>query len=194
VSLFLPHIYGQEKVQKEWKSLLKNNRFPHTLILYGDDGLGKTTAAFDLAGILTGESEKISGEFDELHISSAREEMTLPMAGNRLWYLRPGKMELKVEQFRTFLESMASFDEKAHVCIIDECQFMRAAAANIMLKTLEEPQSNVYYILISTDELHSSDSDFQKREICLYPAWKGRISCTSPKGKQQIPGAGEYDS
>ena len=43
-------------------------------------------------------------------------------------------------------------------------------------------------------ELHSSDSDFQKREICLYPAWKGRISCTSPKGKQQIPGAGEYDS
>ena len=151
MSLFLPHIYGQEKVQKEWKSLLKNNRFPHTLILYGDDGLGKTTAAFDLAGILTGESEKISGEFDELHISSAREEMTLPMAGNRLWYLRPGKMELKVEQFRTFLESMASFDEKAHVCIIDECQFMRAAAANIMLKTLEEPQSNVYYILISTD-------------------------------------------
>ena len=192
MSLFLPHIYGQEKVQKEWKSLLKNNRFPHTLILYGDDGLGKTTAAFDLAGILTGESEKISGEFDELHISSAREEMTLPMTGNRLWYLRPGKMELKVEQFRTFLESMASFDEKAHVCIIDECQFMRAAAANIMLKTLEEPQSNVYYILIS--ELHSSDSDFQKREICLYPAWKGRISCTSPKGKQQIPGAGEYDS
>ena len=72
MSLFLPHIYGQEKVQKEWKSLLKNNRFPHTLILYGDDGLGKTTAAFDLAGILTGESEKISGEFDELHISSAR--------------------------------------------------------------------------------------------------------------------------
>lgn len=60
-------------------------------------------------------------------------------------------MELKVEQFRTFLESMASFDEKAHVCIIDECQFMRAAAANIMLKTFEEPQSNVYYILISTD-------------------------------------------
>ena len=54
MSLFLPHIYGQEKVQKEWKSLLKNNRFPHTLILYGDDGLGKTTAAFDLAGILTG--------------------------------------------------------------------------------------------------------------------------------------------
>ena len=151
MSLFLPHIYGQEKVQKEWKSLLKNNRFPHTLILYGDDGLGKTTAAFDLAGILTGESEKISGEFDELHISSAREEMTLPMAGNRLWYLRPGKMELKVEQFRTFLESMESFDEKAHVCIIDECQFMRAAAANIMLKTFEEPQSNVYYILISTD-------------------------------------------
>lgn len=143
MSLFLPHIYGQEKVQKEWKSLLKNNRFPHTLILYGDDGLGKTTAAFDLAGILTGESEKISGEFDELHISSAREEMTLPMAGNRLWYLRPGKMELKVEQFRTFLESMASFDEKAHVCIIDECQFMRAAAANIMLKTLEEPQSHL---------------------------------------------------
>lgn len=166
--------------------LLKNNRFPHTLILYGDDGLGKTTAAFDLAGILTGESEKISGEFDELHISSAREEMTLPMAGNRLWYLRPGKMELKVEQFRTFLESMASFDEKAHVCIIDECQFMRAAAANIMLKTFEEPQSNVYYILISTDLNSILPTVISRSEKFAFTPLEGKNILYFSKGKAAI--------
>ena len=51
---FLPHVYGQEKVKKEWKRLLEERRLPHTMILYGDEGLGKTTAAFDLAGVLTG--------------------------------------------------------------------------------------------------------------------------------------------
>ena len=56
---FLPHVYGQEKVKKEWKRLLEERRLPHTMILYGDEGLGKTTAAFDLAGALTGKSGKL---------------------------------------------------------------------------------------------------------------------------------------
>ena len=56
---FLPHVYGQEKVKKEWKRLLEERRLPHTMILYGDEGLGKTTAAFDLAGVLTGKSGKL---------------------------------------------------------------------------------------------------------------------------------------
>lgn len=43
---FLPHVYGQEKVKKEWKRLLEERRLPHTMILYGDGGSRKDDSCF----------------------------------------------------------------------------------------------------------------------------------------------------
>lgn len=151
MSDFLPHVYGQEKVKKEWKRLLAENRLPHTLILYGDEGLGKTTAALDLAGHLTGQLDKVWEAFSSWDAASQKKDPALVMANDQVWYLRPMGMELKMEQFRLFLEAMASFDEKPHVCIIDEAQTMMDPVANSLLKTLEEPEGNIHFILITHD-------------------------------------------
>lgn len=151
---FLPHVYGQEKVKKEWKRLLAENRLPHTLILYGDEGVGKTTAALDLAGHLTGKLSKIWDAFSAWGEGAQKKEPALVMADDRVWYLRPMGMELKMEQFRLFLEAMTSFDDTLHVCIIDEAQTMMDPVANSLLKTLEEPEGNVHFILI-THDLHA---------------------------------------
>ncbi len=150
MSDFLPHVYGQEKVKKEWKRLIDENRLPHTLILYGDEGLGKTTAALDLAGELTGKMEKIWSLFPAWE-ENGKKELVLTMADDQVWYLRPMGMELKIEQFRLFLDAMASFDDKPHVCIIDEAQTMMDPVANSLLKTLEEPEGNIHFILITHD-------------------------------------------
>lgn len=40
-----PHVNGQKKVKREWTGMIRENQVPHTMILYGDEGLGKTTAA-----------------------------------------------------------------------------------------------------------------------------------------------------
>ena len=121
---FLPHVYGQEKVKKEWKRLLEERRLPHTMVLYGDEGLGKTTAAFDLAGVLTGKSGKLWEEIRLWQRESSGKEPVVTFADHQVWYLRPMGMELKIEQFRLFLDAMATFDETVHVCIIDEAQTM----------------------------------------------------------------------
>ncbi len=151
---FLPHVYGQEKVKREWKRLIEENRLPHTLILYGDEGLGKTTAAFDLAGVLTGKAEKIWETVSSWDEAALKKEPVLTLADSQVWYLRPMGLELKIEQFRIFLDAMASFDEKPHVCIIDEAQTMMDPVANSLLKTLEEPEGNIHFILI-THDLHA---------------------------------------
>lgn len=151
---FLPHVYGQEKVKKEWKRLLEEHRLPHTLILYGDEGLGKTTAALDLAGHLTGKMEKVWDSYSTWIDGGQKKDPVLVMGDDEVWYLRPMGMELKIEQFRIFLDAMASFDEKPHVCIIDEAQTMMDPVANSLLKTLEEPTGNIHFILI-THDLHA---------------------------------------
>lgn len=154
MSDFLPHVVGQEKVKREWRRLLAENRLPHTLILYGDEGLGKTTAALDLAGCLTRKTKAIWEAFSSWSEGARKKEPALVMADDRVWYLRPMGMELKMEQFRLFLEAMASFDETTHVCIIDEAQTMMDPVANSLLKTLEEPEGNIHFILI-THDLHA---------------------------------------
>ena len=147
---FLTHVYGQEKLKRELKLLMENHRLPHTMIFYGDDGLGKTTAAFDFADFLTGASEKIWVEIKKIK-SSKNEKLLENLKGDRVWYIRPMGMELKIDQFRAFMEEMASFDEKLRVCIIDDAQKMNQYAANSFLKTLEEPVENLYFILVTSD-------------------------------------------
>lgn len=148
---FFPHVYGQGKVKKELKRLYEENRIPHTLIFYGDEGLGKTTSALDLAGVLTGKGEKLWSSLLSLTEEEKKKLPVITLADEQVWYLRPLGMELKIEQFRTFLEAMPSFDEKPHVCIIDEAQTMMDPVANALLKTLEEPEGNIHFILITHD-------------------------------------------
>ena len=146
-----PHLYGQEAVKKELLHLYKENRVPHTLLFYGDEGLGKTTAAFDFAGALTGKGEKLFSDLSLVTEEEKKKALVLTFADEQVWYLHPVGRELKIEQFRIFLSAMASFDEKVHVCIIDEAQTMMAPVANSLLKTLEEPEGNVHFILITHD-------------------------------------------
>ena len=150
MSQFLTHVYGQEKLKRELKLLMENHRVPHTMIFYGDNGLGKTTAAFDFADFLTESSEKIWVEIEKIK-SSKSEKLLENLKRDRVWYIRPMGMELKIDQFRAFMEEMASFDEKVRVCIIDDAQKMNQYAANSFLKTLEEPVENLYFILVTSD-------------------------------------------
>lgn len=151
MSDFLPHVYGQEKVKKELYRLYMEDRLPHTLIFYGDEGLGKSTAALDLAASLAGSSENLPAAVEAVPEEDWKKMPVLTMAGERVWYLYPQGMELRIEQFRVFLSAMASFDEKPHVCIIDEAQTMMDPVANSLLKTLEEPEGNIHFILVTHD-------------------------------------------
>lgn len=147
---WFPHVCGQDRLKEELGRLCSEDRIPHTLIFYGDEGLGKTTAALDFAGALTGRDV-----YQEAQAWASdpqlEKEPVLTAADDRVWYLRPVGTELRIDQFRAFLDALSSFDGTAHLCIIDEAQTMMPAAANVMLKTLEEPPQQVYFILITHD-------------------------------------------
>ncbi|CUQ25565.1 DNA polymerase III [Bacteroides xylanisolvens] len=104
--------------------------------------------------MLTGKSGKLWEEIRLWQRESSGKEPVVTFADHQVWYLRPMGMELKIEQFRLFLDAMATFDETVHVCIIDEAQTMMDPVANSLLKTLEEPEGNVHFILI-THDLHA---------------------------------------
>lgn len=145
-----PHLYGHQDLKDMWMRLYEDNRMPHTMLFYGDEGVGKTTAALSLAGLLTNQDSKLWQELNEITLEEVSGG-TISLADDLVWYLRPEKSELKIDQFREVLNQMITFDDRTHVCIIDEAQTMRETISNALLKTLEEPRSNLYFILVTHD-------------------------------------------
>ena len=59
---------------------------------------------------------------------------------------------IKVERIREICHQMeiAPLEDRAKICIVDECHRMSTAAANAFLKTLEEPLPNRYFWLLTS--------------------------------------------
>jgi len=69
-----------------------------------------------------------------------------------LLFREEDETDLKVENVRDIIYQMevAPLEGKAKVCIIEEAHRMNAACSNALLKTLEEPKENRFFILLSS--------------------------------------------
>lgn len=146
-----PHVFGQERVKQAWAKAIENHRMASTSIFYGEEGLGKTTAALDLAAALTHISpDKVWNENNApAWLDDDEKKSLLYMLDAHVFYMKPLTDVLQIDQFRKLGDYIQHFDDSPHVCIIDEAQTMGAPIANAWLKTLEEPKENLFFILIS---------------------------------------------
>lgn len=145
-----PHVFGQERVKQAWAKAIENHRMASTSIFYGEEGLGKTTAALDLAAALTHISpDKVWNENNAPAWLDDEEKSPLYMLDAHVFYMKPLTDVLQIGQFVELGDYIQHFDDSPHVCIIDEAQTMGAPIANAWLKTLEEPKENLFFILIS---------------------------------------------
>ena len=49
MTTFFPHVFGHNKIQQYLAAAIDNKRIANTILFYGEEGLGKSTAALDLA-------------------------------------------------------------------------------------------------------------------------------------------------
>ncbi|MDH4021158.1 MAG: DNA polymerase III subunit delta' [Xanthomonadales bacterium] len=127
---------------------LENDKLAHALMVEGPAGIGKASlAAAMVAKLLCRENEPGACS----HCRSC----TLLAAGSHPDYfdLQPdeGKQVIKVDQVRALigkLDLTTSISERKVACI-HPAEKMNAAAANALLKSLEEPAGNTVLILVS---------------------------------------------
>ena len=126
-------------------------RMPHAILLTGPQGLGKVKFAHRLAAALVctgpdpqGEAcgrcaacrQRQAGSHPDLHVVQPAE---------------PGKM-IKIDAIRELgaRSVLAAQEQGFRVFLIAPAEAMNRAAANALLKTLEEPASRVVLILVSS--------------------------------------------
>lgn len=126
----------------------QSGRFAHGLLFTGSAGVGKFKKAQKLAQYLLCSNKQVSGACQHCH------SCNLFLAHNHLDFhllQNEGKKSIGIEQVRGLIEIINDRPNLGEnkVVIIKNAQQLTTAAANALLKTLEEPQGNSYLILLA---------------------------------------------
>lgn len=141
---------------------LQQQRLPHAILLAGARHTGLERLALALARLLLCESPSGGLNCGQCHACDLSASGT---HGDFLW-LAPegGSRVIKIDQVReavSFAYQTASFGEHS-VIVLDPADRMNAAAANALLKSLEEPSPGTHLILTCT-QLHALPATIRSR-------------------------------
>jgi DNA polymerase-3 subunit delta' len=141
------HLTAWQQLDRSWQT----QRFPHALLLHGMPGLGKYSFAQWLARTLLCEVRE-QGLISCGECASCK----LNQAGSHPDFIvvkpEEDKTQISVDQIRAANESLTltSTRNGYRVAIIEPAHQMTIAAANSLLKTLEEPNPNTLIIMVSS--------------------------------------------
>lgn len=160
-----------------WQGLLENpEKLPHALLLTGREGVGKGLFAEALAARLLCETAQgaeracgkcsgcqllASGNHPDYRKVTLEEEVTdetldstSEKKGRAGKKAAPVSHQIKINQIRVLEDFVyvGSHRQGVRVAVINPAEAMNLAAANALLKILEEPPSSVYFILVSSND------------------------------------------
>ena len=159
------HLIGNEEVKTRLSRMLANGRLPNAMLFAGPDGVGKKLFAAEIARSFVCSSPSKNRACGECAACKRVTQFNIPTADKGDDYdnvffsehadvglVIPYKRNLRVGAIRA-LEIQANFrpyEARARVFIVDDADKMNDAAANALLKTLEEPPETTYIILVSS--------------------------------------------
>ncbi|MEO6418829.1 MAG: DNA polymerase III subunit delta' [Polyangiaceae bacterium] len=166
----LSSVLAQDTAVKTLRRALSIGRVHHAYLFDGPDGVGKELAAFGLAQALVCErrgplGDDACGECSSCTRAKPRKETTRPVHPD-IAILERGLYEpaqigrrtaetqdISIDQVRTLVLARASFpphEGRAKVFIVRRVDELSVAAANALLKTLEEPGKNTHFVLLTS--------------------------------------------
>jgi DNA polymerase-3 subunit delta' len=134
----LPHLVGQTFARRILDAALEAGRSSSAYLFEGPPGCGKKTAALDLAAALVGGKDPWRRASERAHPD--------------IRLFAPAGASFKVDQIHDLLQeaSLMPFEGKRKVFILDRVEDLTGAAANKLLKPLEEPPDCLTWILVTT--------------------------------------------
>jgi DNA polymerase III subunit delta' len=139
-------LLGHDAQIASLKSAIEQDRLAHAYLFAGPDGIGKTTTARAFVAQLLCENpgEEACGECKGCKKIASGNHPDLTV-------IEPDGQFIKIEQVREVgrLSHYGTFEAKWRVFLFLEAERLNPAAANALLKTLEEPRPSIILILVT---------------------------------------------
>jgi len=152
------NLYGLSHYLNELIDLYKKNKLPNKILLSGPEGIGKCTLAYHLINFILSIDEKDAyNEVNNLINKDNRSYKLIQNKSNPNFYLIDvikDKKNIEISQIRSLISNlkMSSFNNKPKMILIDNIHYLNKNSINTLLKTLEEPSVNTFFILINSNK------------------------------------------
>ena len=152
------NLYGLQKNLDELVKLYEIDKLPNKIMFSGRKGIGKCTLAYHLINFILSKNEDFSYNLDNYSIN--KENKTFKLIQNKIhpnFYLIDINLKKKIIdifQIRSLISDLnkSNLNSKPRIVLIDNIENLNINSVNSLLKILEEPPKNTYFILISNNK------------------------------------------
>ena len=152
------NLYGLSSYLDELISLFNKKKLPNKILISGQKGIGKSTLAYHLINYILSKSEDFAYDLKNYAINKENKDYKLIQNGSNpnfnLIDILPDKKSIDIEQIRDLIKNInkSSFNQKPRFILIDNTENLNINSVNALLKNLEEPNNNIFFILISNQK------------------------------------------
>ena len=151
-------LYGMNRYFNEITKLYNEKKMPTKILLSGKKGLGKSTLAYHIINHILSKNEDF--EYDSIKLSIKENNRSFKLLQNNshpnfyLIDLLSDKKNIDVNQIREMITytNKSTFNNMARFILIDNIENLNKNSVNALLKIIEEPNENVFFILINNNE------------------------------------------
>ncbi len=151
-------LYGMSNFFNEIIALYNEKKMPNKILLSGKKGLGKATMAYHVINYILSSSEDLKYDSNNLTINAENRSFKLLQNNSHpnfyLIDLFNDKKNIDITQIRQMISytNKSTFNNMARFILIDNIENLNNNSVNALLKIIEEPNKNIYFILINNNE------------------------------------------
>ena len=151
-------LYGMDNYFNEIVDLYKNDQMPNKILLSGKKGLGKSTLAYHISNFILSKEEDYSYNDKTLIINENNRSYKLIQNNSHpnfyLIDLLDEKKSIDIAQIRQMINytNKSSFNDLPRLILIDNVENLNKNSVNALLKVVEEPNENIFFILVYDNE------------------------------------------
>ena len=151
-------IYGMDNFFTEISNLYDANKMPNKILFSGKKGLGKSTLAYHIINYILSTDEEYKYDKSKFFINKNNRSFKLLIKNAHpnfyLIDLIDEKKNIDISQVREMITytNKSSFNNMPRFILIDNIENLNKNSVNALLKIIEEPNENIYFILISNNE------------------------------------------
>ena len=151
-------LYGHHLEFLNFIELYKSQKLPNKILLSGQKGIGKSTLAYHIINHILSIDEDNSYDMKNFKINPDNKSFKLILNKSNPNFISididDDKKSIDINQIRNLILTLnkSSFNKKPRLVLIDNIEHLNINSVNALLKVLEEPNDNIYFILINSNK------------------------------------------